>query len=431
MKNPILYIFSVLLFMQSGDLFSQTVVIPDPNFRQFLVSEYPSAMNANQELIPDSATFVTGLFDCSGLKIANLEGVQYFTGIRYLFCFKNNLSTLPDLSAITNLVELHAYQNKISSLPSFNNLKKLKVLDLGDNKLINLPEIDSLDNLRDLFVYRNELSLIPDMVHLAGLQSFHCYGNKVTSIGPMPSGLRDFVFYKNSLTEFPDISLAKGLIFLDGHMNYLSDIPDLSSYTSLRNCNLHNNRLTFEDLIPASAYSDSIKWKLMPQNLVPVSEEFTATKNQPFIIDINVDSEISGLTYSWYKDGTLLSQTTKPELEIPSHESDSGTYYCMITTSDSVFSSLTLTTETFTVEVRPDFIEEEELTLTPNGDGKNDEFYFEEQGQLNVYDSNGTLVDQQTSPLFWNGSTRSGTELGTGFYFIRINNSVYSITIIR
>lgn len=432
MKKALNYIFYFLLLMRAGNLYSQTAVIPDPNFRQFLKTYYPGTMNINDELITSNAAAVTGTIQCSGRNIENLEGIQYFTGITTLYCYNNKLTTLPDLSGITNLIMLHAHQNLISSLPSFNELTNLKILILGDNQLKNFPVIDSLKNLTELFIYGNELTAIPDLVHLPKLKKLHCYRNKITSIGAMPATLLDLVFYHNLITQFPDISLATGLVYIGGHENSLASIPNLSSYASLVTCALHNNRLSFEDLIPSSTHPSFSQWTIHPQDSFLVTREHRLLKKENLTINVHIDSALSDLTYSWYQNGSLREQTTKPILEISSvEESDGGTYYCKVSSSNPAFSFITLTSQTFTILPLPDFTVEEDLTITPNGDGKNDELYLEEKGKLCVYDSKGKLLDQLQAPCYWNGSTKDGIELGTGFYLLRVGETVYRITVIR
>jgi internalin A len=422
----------MLVLLPAGKLFSQTAVIPDPLFRQFLVTNYPGVMNTNQELIISNAALVTGTFQCSNLNITNLDGVQYFTKVNILYCFNNKLITLPDLNGMTNILQIHAYQNQLRYLPSFNTLKTLKVLILGDNLLDQFPEVDSLNNLTELYVYRNQLTQIPDLVRLSKLQMFHCYENKITKIGKMPASLIDLAFENNLMTALPDISLATGLIHILGNKNHLTSLPDLSTYNSLTDCIVFKNQLTFEDFISSSSNPNFNQWMIYPQDSVAVQSQYRLIKSQKVWIDIYTDSTVSGLTYSWYQNGSLREQTTGPKLEITSPAaSDNGIYYCKITSSNPALSALTLNTRTFSILVLPDFKVEEELSLTPNGDGKNDELYFEEPGLLYVYDSKGKILDQQFSPCYWNGTTKSGTELITGFYILRLKDTFYRITIIR
>ncbi|WP_028978304.1 leucine-rich repeat domain-containing protein [Sporocytophaga myxococcoides] len=472
------FFLGMILLLSVGKVFSQTVVIPDLNFRKFLVTYYGSVMDANQELIIANAASVTGTFYCGEANIASLEGIQYFKGITALSCIKNNLTTLPDLSNLINLTEIYAYENQITVLPPLNKLVNLKILNVMDNKLSAFPDITGLINLAEIYVYRNQLTSIPDLSGFGNLQTFQCYENKITSIGKMPASLKDLNFGRNLITSFPDISLATGLIYLSCYVNQLSSVPELSAFTSLVQLNLGTNKitsvpnslssltnltyltldnnlltslpdlssltqltyfdlkknyLTFEDFIPSSSNPTFKIWEVGPQNLIEVTSSFKGIQNKAIEIEFPFDQNMNDLTFSWYQNNALRTQTSEPSLVISSlDKSDNGTYYCQVTSSNALLSSLNFTTTSFTITVLPDFISGKELTLTPNGDGKNDEIYFEENGTLKVYDSSGNLVDKMTSPCYWNGLKKSGEELPIGFYVIRINEDItYEINVVK
>lgn len=478
MKKVVLFL-GIFLGVCAVKALSQTAVIPDPAFRQFLATNYPSLMNSNQELITANAATVTGVFYCGEANISSLEGIQYFTGIKELQCFKNKLTTLPDLSSLSSLTHLIAFDNQFTILPAMNALVNLQVLNVMDNKITIFPDLTGLTNLTEIHIYQNQLSSIPDLSWLPNLQKLECYENNLTSIGKMPASLKVLNFGDNLMTGIPDISLATGLTLLAAYSNQITSLPDLSSYTSLVHLNLgtnkissvpgwlstltnlsyltldnnlladlpdlsglnqltfcwlQNNFFTFEDLSPSAANPNSGSWTIHPQYPIQVPSLYKGMENQRLEISLNFNSSNSGLTFSWYQNGSLRTQTTEPALEIPAlQKSDNGSYLCVITSSEPSLSALSLTTTEFSVSVIPDFLKgAKELTLSPNGDGKNDEIYFEEQGTLKVYSSSGDLVDQRPSPGYWNGTTRAGRDLEIGYYVIRINDEItYQVNIVR
>jgi hypothetical protein len=86
-KKAILLVFALFLISNAQ---SQTyVTIPDPQFSYWLETHLYSAMNGNQMDITDSE--VTGLtsMDISNKEIFNLEGIQYVTALKGLFCANN------------------------------------------------------------------------------------------------------------------------------------------------------------------------------------------------------------------------------------------------------------------------------------------------------------------------------------------------------
>jgi hypothetical protein len=87
----------------------------------------------------------------------------------------------------------------------------------------------------------------------------------------------------------------------------------------------------------------------------------------------------------------------------------------------------------FTFAVYPQvFTEEKNLTLTPNGDGNNDEYYIKEPGITRIFDKNGLLVKEFNCPCSWNGTNINGDLVTTGFYLIKFaNEQSINITVIR
>lgn len=459
-------------------MLGQTVPIPDANFRQFLMNNHSSLMTPQGELIKANAATVTGTFYCGNQNIVSLEGIQYFTGIDTLLCFQNKLTTLPDISSMTKLVQLDCYQNEITVLPPLTALVNLKRFNAGSNKISDFPQFGSTAVIKEISVYRNFLTSIPDLSQFLSLERIYCFENQITKIGKLPASLKDINCGDNLLTEVPDISLATGITTLGIYSNRLLTVPDFAPYTSLQNLNLGNNKLTvvpssiaslttltlltldnneltvlpdlshltglaacnlssnyftFEDLLPSSVNSNFANWAYAPQDPFPVVDSYKGIEHQQLTIFLNVDDMLPGLTFSWYHNGVLKTTTTSPVLDFSSvKKSDNGSYYCKITSSDPLFANVSIISQSFSVLVQPNFKFEEELTLTPDGDGRNDELLIEEKGSLKVYDSSGSLIDQRSTPCYWNGTTNSGMVLGTGFYILSVNEkNTYGITIVR
>lgn len=411
-------------------------------------------------------------------RLTTLPDLAALTNLTELIVYRNKLTAIPDLSTLTNLTRLDCYENQLTVLPALNTLVNLKVLHVGENHLNVLPDLAALTNLTDLIVYRNELTSLPDLTGHTSLQRLHCFENQLTSIGKMPASLLQLWFGRNYMTYVPDISLCTGLTQLTAYTNQLQVMPDLSPYTALTElnlgtnqlqavppsiaslsqlavltldnngftalpdlsalalltmCKLENNAFTFEDLLPSAANPNIGSWTLSPQDSLQVPVYTRVAEGQPVTVSLLEDGGVPGLTYSWYCNGLLATQTAEPVLTLPAAtKAHTGKWYCAVTSSNPALSACTLTSRIFTIAVLPDFMPDKELTITPNGDGKNDEWLFEETGLLKVYNTAGMLLDQQASPCYWTGSTSSGRPLGTGYYLIRINeDTVYQVTIIR
>ena len=59
---------------------------------------YPSCFNANEEMDTTCISIVNeDSLNVFLLNISNLDGIQYFDNLEYLFCDKNQLTSLPNL----------------------------------------------------------------------------------------------------------------------------------------------------------------------------------------------------------------------------------------------------------------------------------------------------------------------------------------------
>ena len=134
----------ILILLCSLPIYAQDLTfIPDPNFKNFLNSEYPDFMNeTGDSLIADSAATILDTLDCSNWNINNMSGIECFKNIKVLLCHFNNLSTTPDLSKNT----------------------ALEVLLCHNSSLYALPELNANINLRELKCYGNYLTSLPDLI---------------------------------------------------------------------------------------------------------------------------------------------------------------------------------------------------------------------------------------------------------------------------
>jgi Leucine-rich repeat (LRR) protein len=73
----------------------------------------------------------TTIIDCSYSNLIDLDGIEQFTNLKGLFCYNNQLTSLPDLPDI--LKYLNCDNNQLTSLPDLPDT--LKILICSDNKL--------------------------------------------------------------------------------------------------------------------------------------------------------------------------------------------------------------------------------------------------------------------------------------------------------
>lgn len=138
--------------------YGQTVNIPDPVFKAYLVNNPQINTNGDNEIQESEAAAYTGVISCpQNAGISDVTGLQAFVNLQYFYCNRNQLTSI-DLTKNTKIKEVSIYLNKIQSIDLSKNTK-LVYLDLGDNLLTNV----------DLF-YNTELS------------EFYCTNNKLENL---------------------------------------------------------------------------------------------------------------------------------------------------------------------------------------------------------------------------------------------------------
>ena len=131
----------LLLFLQTfPDKVKAQITIPDPNFRQFLVNNYPLVMNGSQQLIPLSASLTLN-FNCQSQAISDFTGLEYFTGLTSLTINNTLASHLPSLGNMLALTNLNCANNQLIDLPDLSSNLLLLSIDCSNNNLISLPDL--------------------------------------------------------------------------------------------------------------------------------------------------------------------------------------------------------------------------------------------------------------------------------------------------
>ncbi len=345
------------------------VVIPDPNFRQFLVSNHPSVMNPDQTLNVAAAQALTGPFKCYNQNISNLSGIEYFTGISTIEVKYNpNLSTIPNLDGLTNVTVLGLDSNGLTSLPNLSTLVNLQVLSAHHNQLTAVPSLAGLSQITVLFINNNNLVTLPDLSSQINLDHFNCSDNPLTSlpsfsnlvklrvfvcqrtaISSLPSLnncplLEYLVCTNNFMTSMPSITNCTQLIELKVYNCQLTSLPDLSIYPALTMVKAAHNRLSFEDLLPLTSNPNLGTFLLSPQTSGEPSS-IGATQFSQISINTAIDNAVTTNIYSWYKNGMPYTTTTENRLTFTSVAyPDSGVYTCVVTNSNPAMAGIVVNT---------------------------------------------------------------------------------------
>ncbi|WP_299363591.1 T9SS type A sorting domain-containing protein [Winogradskyella sp.] len=136
------------------NLIAQNVVIPDTNFKAYLVGQPFINTNSDSEIQVSEAQTYVGPINCSGLNISDLTGIEAFTSLTALNCSSNQISTL-DVSLNITLTNLNCSNNLITSLalPIGSNLTTLNASSI----LLESLNLSMLTGLTSVEVQNNSI----------------------------------------------------------------------------------------------------------------------------------------------------------------------------------------------------------------------------------------------------------------------------------
>ena len=208
-----------------GELAIDEAHFPDKAFREWFVSEYDTDGNGS---LSDAERAAVEIIYCDISPIFSLQGIEYFTELKSLYCFGDELTDL-DLSRNTKLEQLDCSSNDLTSLDLSRN-KKLEGLTCYDNKLTSL-DVSGNTNLTYLACYDNAL----ESLNVSGckkLEGLHCYNNKLATLDVSKNTkLTNLNCARNDLTTL-DVSKNKKLERLGCDNNKLKSL-DISKCPSL------------------------------------------------------------------------------------------------------------------------------------------------------------------------------------------------------
>ncbi|MDG2086631.1 MAG: hypothetical protein P8J36_04885 [Flavobacteriales bacterium] len=342
--------------------FGQNVNIPDANFKAYLVGNTAINTNGDTEIQQSEATVFgiwnSGSIYCDNMNIADLTGIEAFTALTYLECNNNQLTSL-DVSSNTDLEELICYNNQLTSLDISNNTA-LEVLECYSNQLTSLDV--SGGSLEYFSCYDNQLTIL-DVSQNTYLEVFSCYDNQLTSLDVSQNTYLDWLeCYSNQLTSL-DLSGASYLTTLECWNNQLTTL-DLRNGNNTNiydwDLDITNNPNLFCISVDSVAWSTANwtnidSWSNFSTNcalafgcidslacnydaLATIDDSsciygispptITATTTSLSLCNgsVTLDAGSGFLSYQWYKNDTMMTNTSQTLLV-----SDSGNYHVEIT----------------------------------------------------------------------------------------------------
>lgn len=146
-----------------------TFNFPDKNFRD-VVKTFDTDDN---NILSDTEIAAVKKIECKRMGIASLKGIEYFTELKYLYCYNNELTEF-DLSRNTKLEELNCSTNRLTVLNLSRN-PKLKRVICSENALTTL-DLSNNTALEDVNCSDNALIAL-DLSRNSKLSNLGASGN--------------------------------------------------------------------------------------------------------------------------------------------------------------------------------------------------------------------------------------------------------------
>ena len=301
---------------------------PDERFRNWLLEQ---DYGEDGVLTADELSSVEGI-NIRGRLISDLTGIEYFTSLKTLHCYSNNLTSL-DLSKNTALTELTCNNNKLTALDVSKNTA-LTVLNCSNNGLTTLDlnkntaltklncgnnELTALDvskntALTELWCNQNHLETL-NTGENAVLGRVYCYNNNLTAFDM--SGLTVLTELKcseNRLTTL-NVSENKMLRALDCNYNDLKAL-DVSENTELFSLKCSNNLLTKLDVSKNTGFTElfcnSNRLETLDVSKNTALIFLNCSNNQLETLDVSQNTKLSEFTCTGNELETLdLSKNTE------------------------------------------------------------------------------------------------------------------------
>lgn len=221
-------------FTAQADVIINETNFPDYDFRYYVKNEH-FYYSGGHEVYPGSDGVLTDAeldtyWDMNPsyhhTTIESLQGIEYFTSLRVLTCYNNDLTTV-DLSNNKQLELLTIYYNELTSLDLTSNTK-LRILDCNSNTTMTSLNVAGLTQLTELNCSNCNLSTL-NISGCTRLQKLSVYGNNLQGtqaanfLSNLPTVTGGELYYARENSQHDNMALTKDdieLIRLKGWTPY-------------------------------------------------------------------------------------------------------------------------------------------------------------------------------------------------------------------
>lgn len=262
MKQRLISLFLALFCIAAGA--QADVVINDQNFPDEIFRNWLLLVDndKDEKFSDEEIANITGM-RIDGMGIETLQGIEYFTALKELFCSENQLKTL-DLSNNTALQAIYCYNNQLITLDVSKNTalvslycsnNQLESLDLSNNTALEwldctnnqLTKLKLSTALVDVSCSNNRLESLDDVSNCLSLQNLNCSGNQLTSLVVSNNTALTYLNCSGNQLTTLNVSNNTALTSLSCGRNLLTELA-LSKNTALTYLDCPFNQLTVLDL---------------------------------------------------------------------------------------------------------------------------------------------------------------------------------------
>lgn len=435
----------------------------------------------------NSIVDVTALSTCTKLAVIDLTSnmlefvpdLSNHTALKKFYANFNQLDNAPIFPR--NIQQIHLGNNSLSGVYDVANYLDLQLLSVFENDYTEIKSLEKLTKLKKIDLHSNKLKTAVDLSNLTLLEDVYLSDNLYQDLPVLPlNNLKIVGIGKNMLTfeDFmPFVDLA---IFPSRFTDFANQkAQETSEKIIVNEQDSWNWTLEFDQSLSTNVYSwyrndvlvnTSLQGALNVANFVGVdtaryycSVSNTHPKLAGVVIKTNIKTLIVDTSSICFKlTDVKIDVQTKPcekQAQVNIKATTSGILngtleYLLINNLDTLKSTTAnftvLKPASYSMQVKSqNCIQAWSQTLkvsfdtlnckknvpysfSPNGDGVEDVFRFDQMGEALVFDKRGNLVAALVLPILWDGTNKNNELLDLGLYVVIINGTEkLNVTILR
>jgi hypothetical protein len=435
--------------------------------------------------LPDLSplTSLTGL-NVSENRLVFVPSFSKLKRVRYIDLQKNDLVAFPDVIGADSLQQIFLHFNSLDSLPDLSSLKMLKELNVQYNNIRDISGVENAIALEILIVYKNKISKSVNLSKLTKLQTLNIGYNALKIAPIIGANKRIKIMYANDnlIDSLPDnyalCDSMENIRLYNNPLTFkdLAKFMDTKGYDTLVKLNpqppfkvgfdlnvRENINATLKTGIDAGVLYVTYEWfknglffkTTSSDGLVLAQVKSTDAgkyycnirhsafrnfyiKTDTFNVSVSPCNDLSKIALSiadieCMRPGSVTVQDLNADATQNTYLLKSDVSTKTISAKNGKFSELTEPSYTFSIVAKDGCVktwstpisigqqECEEVLLYPDSEG-NSSYYFEQTGEVTIYDKRGNVVKKLAIPGAWSGQGVKGQKLPSGFYVADVNN---------